>query len=385
MMADRYSRSKQRSWFVPTLVVLGIAAYFFWESGWRPFEVLDVPTGTIAGEPQSGPDSGIADTSADLDREQFEPDVASLDDDELLHEFNLQTAQHELEFGSEPPTSRDPVKTGDPEITQAAFSPGASPFDDPGATTLENTDSENVVSANSKVVQPTAELRMKLNKIDLLLDENDYLTAHRDLSMIYWYEPQYRALIEKRLAHTSASIYAAPQPHYMSAYVVQANDTLGEIADKYRVPWTYLARLNNVAPERLRAGTRLKVNKGPFGAVVDLSDFRLTIHAHGYYVRHYAIGIGKAQSTPIGDYTVTTKLENPTYYPPEGGEVASDDPANPLGEYWLGIGDGYGIHGTIDESSVGRAESRGCIRLRNQDIAEVFDLLTPGSAVRVRR
>lgn len=385
MIADRYSRPKQRSWFVPVVVVVGIAAFFLWESGWRPFEIVDVPTGSVQTDVE--PDSKMvaareaeAYELPDVTPQQFEPDVDDLNPDDLMIGFNSHEKQHV--------TAAD--ETG---VRQAAYEPDNTGVDAAALADFSNPEPAEATGtpATSGSAMPvpsrsvSAELRAKLNKIDFLLDENDYLTAHRDLSTLYWYEPQNRAAFRDRIQHTARSIYAAPQPHYMAPYVVRPGDTLAKIAAEYKVPWTYLARLNNVEPGRVRANSKLKVIRGPFGAVVDLSDFELTIHAHGYYVRSYKIGIGAGQSTPIGEFKVGSKLENPTYYAPEGGVIEPDDPANPLGEYWLGLGDGYGIHGTIEPNSIGKAESKGCIRLRNDDVAEVFDLLTTGSTVMIRR
>ena len=392
-MTDRYSRPKQRSWFVPTLVVVGIAAFFLWESGWRPFEVLDVPTGTVNTEGQQAvATNSLSDEDYSLPEitpEQFEPDTDDLNPDELSVGFNV------YDRTTEAPTTSGVKQagfaadsTGDntfAEFDMADFADAAPPADLPEPTNAAPL--AQPVPRPTGVARPivTPELSAKLNRIDFLLEENDFLTAHKDLSTLYWYEPKFREVFRDRLQHTAKSIYAAPQPHYMKPYVVQPGDTLAKIAAKYDVPWTYLSRLNNVEANRVRTGSKLKVIRGPFGAVVDLSDFELTIHAHGYYVRSYKVGIGKGQSTPIGEFKVQNKLENPVYYPPEGGTVAADDPTNPLGEHWLGIGDGYGIHGTIDPNSIGKAESKGCIRLATGDIEEVFDLLTNKSTIMIRR
>ena len=64
-----------------------------------------------------------------------------------------------------------------------------------------------------------------------------------------------------------------------------------------------------------------------------------------------------------------------------GSVIDGDDPTNPLADRWIDIGDSSGIHGTIDPQSVGRAESRGCIRMFNSDVEEVFDMLGVGSEV----
>ena len=84
------------------------------------------------------------------------------------------------------------------------------------------------------------------------------------------------------------------------------------------------------------------------------------------------------------------KIKKPTYYSPRGeGVIAADDPANPLGGYWIGLSgiDGqavgktsYGIHGTIHPESIGKMESMGCIRLKSEDIALVFEMLVEGKS-----
>ena len=94
---------------------------------------------------------------------------------------------------------------------------------------------------------------------------------------------------------------------------------------------------------------------------------------------------GTDSSTPTGEWVCANKLMNPTYFPPRGGAVkAADDPGNSLGERWIGLkglaGDAvgqerYGIHGTIDPESIGKAVSMGCIRLRNEDVALLYEIL----------
>lgn len=220
--------------------------------------------------------------------------------------------------------------------------------------------------------------------IDRQIEAADYLTAHRELSKVYWNQPELRDEVRGRIETTARAIFFSPQPHFLEPYVIQPNDQLRVIAKKYEVPWQYMARLNNTDPRRIRPGQKLKVIKGPFSALVDVSDFELTIHLQGYYVKRYSVGVGKDGTTPLGKFAVRDKLENPVYYGPEGNVIGADDPTNPLGERWIDIGDSYGIHGTIDPESIGRAESRGCIRLRSEDVAEVYDLLEIGSEVVIR-
>ena len=69
--------------------------------------------------------------------------------------------------------------------------------------------------------------------------------------------------------------------------------------------------------------------------------------------------------------------------------MAPDDPKNPLGGYWMGLTgiagnavdkNSYGIHGTIEPDTVGKQASMGCIRLRHDDIAFLYDLLVDGKS-----
>ena len=209
--------------------------------------------------------------------------------------------------------------------------------------------------------------------------------GHRILSDWYWKFPENRALFQKDLDELAGQIYFSPQPHYEEPYLIQPGDRLSTIADEYQVSWRFLSKLNEVNPKKIRAGKKLKVFQGPFAASIDLSDFELTVHQNGLYVKKYKIGIGKRNSSPVGEFTVRDKLENPTYYGNDGNVVDADDPLNPLGERWIDLGDGIGIHGTMDPKSIGGTHSKGCIRMLNSDADEVYDLLTLGSSVKIQR
>jgi len=246
----------------------------------------------------------------------------------------------------------------------------------------------SVERANGSV-PPKARFELPANsKVDLasiqqLISAGDDIEAHRLMSEWYWKEPQSRPAFMDLLEQSARKIYLQPQPHYMDPHVVQQGQMLSSIAKEYGVPWQYLAKLNRTDARRIKPGQKLKVIKGPFAAVVDLSDFELTIHAHGYFVKRYQVGIGKDNSSPYGSFKVQNKLTDPTYYGPTQ-IIEHDDPENPLGEYWISIGDSFGIHGTIHPDSIGKAESEGCIRLRDEDIAEVYDFLSEGSDVTIR-
>ncbi len=229
-----------------------------------------------------------------------------------------------------------------------------------------------------------AAAQIDLTEIDQLIASGEDVEANFQMSNLYWKRPEVRKQIEERLRKVSYNIYFAPKPHYMDGYEVKPGDVLQRIAKEYNVSWEYLAKLNRTDPKKIRPGQTLKVIRGPFSAVVDLSDKEITIHSHGHFVHAFAVGIGRDSSTPQGTFKVLDKQRDPTYYGPDG-VIEHDDPKNPLGEYWIDLGDSYGIHGTLDDSSIGKSDSQGCIRLRNRDIADVYDLLTIGSEVLIRK
>lgn len=224
-----------------------------------------------------------------------------------------------------------------------------------------------------------------LREIEALAAKGDDVEALQELSLWYWQKPDQRERLLPRLNKLAQPIYFAPQPHYYEPHVVAAGDQLRVVAQRYKLSWEYLARLNQVDARKIRMGQKLKVVPGPFGAVVFLSRYELVIHQQGTFVKSYRVGVGKDGSTPLGTFAVKNKMVDPTYYGPDG-VIAHDDPKNPLGERWIDIGDSYGIHGTIEPGSIGRNESRGCIRLLNDDVEEVYDFLVVGSSeVKIQR
>jgi hypothetical protein len=52
-----------------------------------------------------------------------------------------------------------------------------------------------------------------------------------------------------------------------------------------------------------------------------------------------------------------------------------------LGTHRLNLGNGYALHGTNNPSSIGRSVSHGCIRLRNEDIAKLYDMVPVGTPI----
>lgn len=118
--------------------------------------------------------------------------------------------------------------------------------------------------------------------------------------------------------------------------------------------------------------------------IVSIPDRKLALVADGRTLKVYPVAVGAVQSpSPEGEFRIINRIENPSYYRP--GVVIEPGPENPLGTRWIGLNrKGYGIHGTNVPSSIGKAASHGCIRMRQEDLEELFTLLREGDVVTIR-
>lgn len=103
----------------------------------------------------------------------------------------------------------------------------------------------------------------------------------------------------------------------------------------------------------------------------------------GRPVEAYPTTIGLPhEPTPVGTFTVINRVEDPTWYPPDGSPPVPPGPDNPIGHRWIGIDvPGYGLHGTNEPESIGTSTSLGCIRLFPDDVEHLFQRVSPGTPV----
>jgi L,D-transpeptidase ErfK/SrfK len=115
--------------------------------------------------------------------------------------------------------------------------------------------------------------------------------------------------------------------------------------------------------------------------VVSIPDRTLTLMEEDRVLKVYRTAVGApATPSPAGVFQVIQRLPDPTWYGP--GKVVPPGKSNPLGTRWLGLSrKGYGIHGTNAPKSIGKRASHGCIRMRNHDIEELFELVSVGDTV----
>jgi L,D-transpeptidase ErfK/SrfK len=97
--------------------------------------------------------------------------------------------------------------------------------------------------------------------------------------------------------------------------------------------------------------------------------------------------------TPRGEFTVQSKLVNPVWVKPDWAFIeegvaipksaADRIESGVLGEYALGFGKGYFIHGTLYPRLLGKSVTHGCIRLNDDDLKSVYRLARVGTPIMI--
>jgi L,D-transpeptidase ErfK/SrfK len=133
------------------------------------------------------------------------------------------------------------------------------------------------------------------------------------------------------------------------------------------------------------------------GIVLNLAEKRMYYFASPSEVETYAISIGReGWGTPVGNFSIASKIKDPTWTPPasirkehaEAGdplpEVVPAGPDNPLGQYAMRLSvPGYLIHGTNKPWGLGMQVSHGCIRMYPEDIEALFPKVPVGATVTI--
>ena len=152
-----------------------------------------------------------------------------------------------------------------------------------------------------------------------------------------------------------------------------------------------LAPDEGATPERLRrAVVAFSTTEAPGTIIIDTGNTALYyVFGQGRAVR-YGVGVGREGFTWSGVQTITRKAEWPDWHPPAAmiarqpylPRFMAGGHGNPLGARAMYLGSSvYRIHGTNDPSTIGKFVSSGCIRLTNEDVADLFGRVDVGTKV----
>jgi len=144
-------------------------------------------------------------------------------------------------------------------------------------------------------------------------------------------------------------------------------------------------------PERLRrAVVSLDTREAAGTVIIDTGNTALYyVLGQGRAIR-YGVGVGRQGFTWAGVQTISRKAEWPDWHPPAQmiarqpylPRFMAGGPGNPLGARAMYLGSSeYRIHGTNDPSTIGKFVSSGCIRLTNEDVADLFSRVNVGTRV----
>jgi lipoprotein-anchoring transpeptidase ErfK/SrfK len=175
----------------------------------------------------------------------------------------------------------------------------------------------------------------------------------------------------------------APQTSFPSddMTLARANPSLSDQGDRSRY----------VLPERLRrANVALETREARGTVIIDTGNTALYyVLGQGRAIR-YGVGVGREGFTWAGVETISRKAEWPDWHPP--AQMIARQPylprfmagglGNPLGARAMYLGSSeYRIHGTNDPTTIGKFVSSGCIRLTNEDVADLFSRVDVGTKV----
>lgn len=155
--------------------------------------------------------------------------------------------------------------------------------------------------------------------------------------------------------------------------------------------------------EALRARLAAMAPRGVY-AVVDTASNVLTVKNGERVLRRAVISAGSGSvldepsggrrwvfDTPRGIRVVQSKVEHPVWVRPDWAFIEEGTPLpaeyaerldpGAMGDYALGLGDGYFIHGTLYTRLLGRNVTHGCVRVGDRDLAAIFGALGLGSRV----
>lgn len=220
-----------------------------------------------------------------------------------------------------------------------------------------------------------------LAQADAALARGAYAEAKRLYLQVLQHYPAApsAAQAQQRLGEANLKLLLSPAMRPEAPlYTVQPGDTLSKIARKTGVTVELLKISNGLSSDLIRAGQPLKIPRAQFSLIVDKSQNLLTLKNGEEVVKVYRCSTGAGGITPTGEFRITSRLVDPIWK----GLIPPGDPENPLGSRWLGFDmPEYGIHGTNEPETVGQPVTKGCVRLLNSDVEELYNLLPEGTLV----
>lgn len=166
-------------------------------------------------------------------------------------------------------------------------------------------------------------------------------------------------------------------------YEVEPGDTLMNIARKFGTTVDLIKIANSLKSDNIQARAKLKISKAKYKILVDKSQNILTLLGDNDIIKVYRVSTGENSSTPAGNFKIINKIIDPVWYT-QKAIVPAESPDNVLGSRWLGFNlPGYGIHGTVSPEKIGQQATKGCVRMLNAEVEELYKIVPIGTEVTI--
>jgi len=241
------------------------------------------------------------------------------------------------------------------------------------------------------VVKSTPEVKALISDARSSIEAGQLLAAKKtlDKAISISPDPEAIALIGDVNMKLLKSARKMPGKVY---YSIEPGNSLGRIARKFHTTVELIQQMNGLSTSNIRAGDRVLVFTKPFSVRVSKSRNELDLMCDGKIFKRYSVGTGKFGKTPVASFTIIDKIVHPPWTrPSDNKRIEYGDPENLLGTRWMAIKSknnpefrGFGIHGTQDRNSIGKQSSNGCIRMLNEEVEELFDLLPRKTVVVIK-
>ncbi len=247
----------------------------------------------------------------------------------------------------------------------------------PQAAVSETQAQTSLFSATQLAVQAALD-RGELSQALLLLSD-----WYGDPSL----SPNETSELNSLLGQLAGSVIYSTEHRLEPPYMVQAGERLETIAKKYEVPWQLLAKINGItSADQLQPGQQLKVMRGPFSALIDISQRKMTLMLDRRYAGRFSLDINPSVTVEAGHWEVNQKLLTPANVSLPGAS-----PTTPTEERSLMLSSTSGsttqvaiLRGATATNPLAEPAGR-VLRMNPNDAADVFDILSLGSKVVIRR
>lgn len=189
--------------------------------------------------------------------------------------------------------------------------------------------------------------------------------------------------LEDLLGQLAGTVIYSQQDLLQPPHIVAASETLPGIALPLGVSWQLLAKINGVEdPQRLVPGEHLKVIRGSFDAVVSVSRRRISLQLGGNYAGSFPVVVGRQFLARVGSSIPVAEVRRS---PSREVQIAAAAMTDPLAKPSIVLADGLVIEAVEDPGMASDTSPATSLVVSVRDLAELIDILGPGSKVLIRQ